>query len=154
MKRKKKEGLKPKQIMESVFNPDGSPTRENDFMLPVERFSKIVVPYNLMVRGDQKFTISEVRGDSINPFLWTVKLAVYHEQVDLKPETERIDDRLSDNPQDAVSGHSMLKKNVESLDNPKENYESIGGKESRKLDNRPSLGHSPNALNLSGKSWR
>lgn len=150
MKRKRKEGLKPKAIMENVFNPDGSPTSENDFMLPVERFAKIVVPYNLMVRGEQKFTISEVRGDSINPFLWTAKLAVYHEQTDINPSTERIDDRLSNDPKDAISGHSMLQNNVKSEKIPEKAYESIGGKGK----NPNPLGKSPNALNLAGKPWR
>lgn len=171
VKKKKQDGLKRKQIVASVFNEDGTPVKGNDFFLPVERYSKIVVPYNMMVRGDQKFIITEIQGDSINPFLWTAKLAPYREETDLVPGTRKTEMRLSVKPEDAVSGHSMLANNVEpepveeavpvsadsSEEKPKkkkrttkkkvsETYKSIGGKDDK-------VYKSLNRLNLSDMPW-
>ena len=179
IQKKKKDGLKRKQIVESVFNEDGTPVKGNDFFLPVDRYSKIVVPYNMMVRGEQKFIISEVQGDSINPFLWTAKLIPYREQIDLDPSTKKVEMRLSDKPEDAVSGHAMLTNNVETPAT-EENKPKRGRKKSsaspdgtsssdtdtkkttkKKVGNTyASIGgkdrktyHSPNRLNLSDKPW-
>ena len=108
-KRSRAEGKKIKNYLDEAFNEDGTPSSSNTFFIPVTQFSKIIVPYNMEVKGEQKFIITEITGDSISPFIWTCKLAPYREQVDMKPETFRIEQKLTMSPKKAVSGQAFLK---------------------------------------------
>lgn len=74
-----------KAQFEKAFNEDGTPSETNSFYIPVRRYSKVVVPYKMEVSGEQKLIVTEITGDSTNPFIWTCKLVPYHEQVDMRP---------------------------------------------------------------------
>lgn len=109
-KKHRLEGTKKiKQYFDEAFNEDGTPSNSNSFFIPVKQFSKVVVPYNMEVKGEQKFIVTEIIGDSVNPFIWNCKLAPYREQVDMKPETIRIDQKLSTDIKHSISGHAFLK---------------------------------------------
>lgn len=107
-KRSRPKDISTKDHFATVYNPDGSPSSSNTFHLNVTRFSKVTVPYTLVVDGDQDFIITDLQGDSINPFIWMCKLAPYRDQVDLNKETPKVENKLEDN---AVTGNSFLKNN-------------------------------------------
>lgn len=102
-------GRNMKVCFDECFNEDGTPSNKNTFFIPVKQFSKVVVPYNMEVKGEQKFIISEIIGDSINPFIWNCKLVPYREQIDMRPETIRVEPKLSMKPEHSISGHAFLK---------------------------------------------
>lgn len=65
----------------SLRNPDLSPEEKalllNDyssFVITIEQFSLVEVPYEMQVNGSQVFEITNLQGDTINPLVWTCKL--------------------------------------------------------------------------------
>lgn len=59
----------------------------------LDRYSVIEVPYVQLDSGVSKFVISEIRGNSINPIYWVVKLVPYvynldSEKVNMNPDNE------------------------------------------------------------------
>ena len=76
------------KLRNGVYNQDGSIKSEfEDFVIKVSEYAIIEMPYRLNAEGVQKFSITDVKGDSINPFMWMCKLAPYHEPIDLMPES-------------------------------------------------------------------
>lgn len=98
-----------KSHFDSAFNKDKTPSVFNDFWIDVTRYSKVVVPYSMQVEGTQKFIVTDLQGDSINPFIWLCKLAPYREQVDINPATQQIDRKLTNDEDAAISGHTFLR---------------------------------------------
>lgn len=99
-----------KEAFDNSFNPDGTPTDDNEFYINIRRYSIIELPYKMEVTGTQKLIITEIQGDSINPFIWSCKLAPYRDQVDLDPSTPEIDSKIpTEKPNEEVTGNVYLK---------------------------------------------
>lgn len=84
-----------KQAFDNSFKEDGiTPTDDNPFYINVDKYSMVVMPYKVKTKGTQKFTVTDLQGDSINPFIWICKLAPYRDQFDLDSSTPEIDTKI------------------------------------------------------------
>lgn len=104
----KESGQNLKQLFDRSFNPDGTPKDNVDFMISVSKFAMVELPYKMEVAGTQKFRVTDVQGDSVNPFIWLCKLAPHRDQIDVNPDTPEIDDKLSNDKDQAITGNIYL----------------------------------------------
>jgi hypothetical protein len=104
----KEQGLNVKEAFDKSFNDDGTPSDTNNFYMIVSRYSLLELPYKMDVVGTQKFWVTDIQGDSVNPFIWICKLAPYREQVDVDPTTEKVDSKRSDDFGKSVTGNIYL----------------------------------------------
>lgn len=84
-----------------LFNTDGTIKDEyKSFMIPINPYSVLEFDYAMPNFGSQKFTITNIVGDSVSPFYWICKLVPHRDlsvEVDLSSKyDEKKDNHDSD----------------------------------------------------------
>lgn len=102
-------GLDLKQEFDKLFTSTGEPSESNNFWIKVSKYAMVELPYKMEVNGTQFLRITDLQGDSVNPFIWLCKMAPHRDQVDLNPDTPEVDDKLSADQDQAITGNIFLK---------------------------------------------
>lgn len=69
------------------------------FLINVTKYSRVELPYQMRESSTQLLTITEVRGDSINPTVFTCKLVPHRDAFDMDESTEEVERDLGNTGQ-------------------------------------------------------
>lgn len=64
---------------------------DSPFLINVTKYSRVEIPYQMREVGTQLFTITQIRGDSVNPTVFTCKLVPHRGAIDMDESTPEID---------------------------------------------------------------